>query len=79
MSRDGAIVPFRRPGGELAEARSAVARARERVAQSLSTLEHDLTGTARVRAAVRKHPVLTLGAAFLVGYALARLITRDFD
>jgi len=77
MSGDGAVVPFRRPKGDLADARTAVARARERVAKSLLELEHDMGGADRIRDAVRKHPVLTVGGAFLVGYALARVLYRS--
>jgi len=73
----GAIVPFPKSAVTVADARSAVARARERVAKSLLELEHDMGGADRIRDAVRKHPMLTVGGAFLVGYALARVLYRS--
>ena len=53
MSGNGAVVPFRRRGSsdEVAEARQAIARARERVAKSLLTLEHAVGSDARGSAA----------------------------
>ena len=58
------------------EARAALAAARERLAQKLATVEHTLEPLNNWRAAVKRHPVLTLGGAFLFGYALSRLFSR---
>lgn len=64
----------------LLEVRRRIDRARARVSADLDALEETLAPARRVRAvvrdAVRRHPVLTLGGALLVGYGLARLFFR---
>lgn len=64
----------------LAEVRRRIDRARARVSADLDALEVTLAPARRVRAAVkdavRRHPVLTLGGALLIGYGLARLLFR---
>lgn len=62
------------------EVRRRIERARARVGAELDALEETLAPARRVRervkVAVRRHPVLTLGGALLVGYGLARLLFR---
>jgi hypothetical protein len=58
------------------EARAALAAARERLMQRLTVVEHTLEPLGNWRAAVKRHPVLTIGGAFLFGYALSRLFSR---
>ena len=48
----------------------------KRLAQKLATVEHTLEPLNNWRAAVKRHPVLTIGGAFLFGYALSRLFSR---
>ena len=60
----------------VAQAHAELEASRRRVGQALSELERESTLGARVRAAVRAAPVLTLGGAFLVGWAVARLFPR---
>lgn len=64
----------------LLEVRRRLDRARARVSADLDALEETLAPARRVRErvkdAVRRHPVLTLGGALLVGYGLARLLFR---
>jgi hypothetical protein len=62
------------------EVRARIDAARRKVMAQLDRLEVTLSPALRlrtaVRNAVRRHPVLTLGGALLVGYGLARLIFR---
>lgn len=58
------------------EARAQVAAARERLLQKLDGVEKSLGPITNWRTVVKRHPVLTIGGAFLVGYALARLFSR---
>lgn len=83
MSIEGAIVKsppraLTRPSRDVSpeEARAELAKARERVVGQLARLEKSMGKAARWREVVRKHPFLTLGGAFLVGFGLARLFSR---
>jgi ElaB/YqjD/DUF883 family membrane-anchored ribosome-binding protein len=64
------------PVKDAAEARAQLAAARERLLQRLEVVEHTLEPLANWRSVVRRHPLLTIGGAFVVGYALARLFSR---
>lgn len=81
MSGEGAaIIP--KPNGALArretpaEVKAALHAAREKMKARLTALEDDLSGLRRaqdkVREAVRRHPVLTIGGMFVAGYLLGR-------
>ena len=59
-----------------AQARAELDATRVRVQQALEGLEQESALGARVRHAVRTYPVLTLSGAFLVGWAVARLLPR---
>ena len=59
-----------------AQVRAQLAVARERARQKLEAIEQRFKGVGDWRGFVRRHPVLTLGAAFVTGYALAKLFTR---
>jgi hypothetical protein len=58
------------------QARAELEAARLRVEAALERLEQESALGARVRGAVRTSPLLTLGGAFLVGWAVARLLPR---
>lgn len=59
-----------------AQVRVELAAARERARATLEAIERRLRSVGDWRGFARRHPVLTLGAAFVTGYALARLFTR---
>lgn len=58
------------------EARAQVAAAREKLLARLETVERAIEPMANWRTIVKKHPLLTIGGAFVVGYALSRLFSR---
>ena len=58
------------------EARAQVAAARERLLERLEVVEKAIEPLGNWRAVVRRHPLLTIGGAFAVGYALSRLFSR---
>ncbi|MDP1824816.1 MAG: hypothetical protein Q8L48_16290 [Archangium sp.] len=58
------------------DARAQLAAARERLAQKLETVQHTLEPLGHWRTFVKRHPLATLGGAFLFGYALSRLFSR---
>ena len=58
------------------EARAQLAAARERLLSRLETVEKTIEPMANWRSVVKKHPLLTIGGAFFVGYALSRLFSR---
>lgn len=58
------------------EARAQLAAARARLAQKLQAVEHTLAPLSNWRTFVKRHPLATIGSAFLVGYALSRLFSR---
>jgi hypothetical protein len=58
------------------EARAQLAQARERLAKKLEAVEHTLAPLGDWRTFVKRHPLATLGGAFLFGYALSRLFSR---
>ncbi len=80
MSEPTAIVPRPPSAVEVhvtsAQVRVELAAARERARLKLEALEQRFKAVGDWRGFVRRHPVLTLGAAFVTGYALARLFTR---
>jgi ElaB/YqjD/DUF883 family membrane-anchored ribosome-binding protein len=67
-----AIVPAATP----AEARAQLAAARERLARQLDDVQRALTPMSRWKDVVKRHPLVTIGGAFLVGYALSKLFSR---
>lgn len=67
-----ALAPVASP----AEARAQVAAAREKLLARLEVVEKTLEPVRDWRSAVKKHPLLTIGGAFVFGYALARLFSR---
>ena len=73
-----AIVPRGPNGLQLTsmQVKADLAAARERAKLRLEAIEQRFKGVGDWRGAVRRHPLLTLGGAFVVGYALARLFTR---
>ncbi|MFO0599333.1 MAG: hypothetical protein U0228_28760 [Myxococcaceae bacterium] len=58
------------------EARAQLAAAREKLISRLSVVEEAVAPLGNWRTAVRRHPLLAIGGAFVVGYALARLFSR---
>ena len=79
MSGNGVITrhPRGKATAEVAEVTTQLQAAREKVARTLMTLQGDFHRADRFREVARKHPLLMLGGAFLVGYAVGRLFTRD--
>lgn len=67
------------PSSEIARARLEVSLARQRVRDQLHTIEDSLPRIPDWRKAVRLRPLLTLGGAFLAGWAIARLFSRRDD
>jgi hypothetical protein len=67
-----AIVPVQTPE----EARAQLAAARERLARRLDDVQRALTPMTHWKDMVKRHPVLTIGGAFLVGYAISKLFSR---
>lgn len=63
-----------------AEARLQLEAARERLVRQIEGVQTSLTPLSRwkttVIAAVKQRPLLTIGGAFLIGYALSRLCSR---
>ena len=58
------------------DARAELVAARERLAQKLQVVEHTLAPLSNWRVLVKRHPLATLGGAFVIGYALSRLFSR---
>lgn len=58
------------------EARAQLARARERVVKNLETIQRTLKPVTHWADLVKRHPLATIGGAFLVGYALSKLFSR---
>jgi ElaB/YqjD/DUF883 family membrane-anchored ribosome-binding protein len=58
------------------DARAQLVAARERLAQKLEVVEHTLAPLSNWRVFVKRHPLATLGGAFVIGYALSRLFSR---
>jgi hypothetical protein len=56
--------------------RAQIVAARERLARQLDDVQRALTPVARWQAAVKRHPIVAIGGAFLVGYALSKLFSR---
>ena len=61
------------PVQSVREAKAQVERARARLADRIDALEASLKPVTRLKQVFHRHPLLCLGGAFLVGYALARL------
>jgi hypothetical protein len=64
------------PAKDTADARAQLAAAREKLLARLEVVEQTLEPLSNWRSVVRRHPILTIGGAFVVGYALARLFSR---
>ncbi len=65
------------PVANAAEARARVTMARERLVDRLHAVEMTLGGPrTKWGALVKKHPILSIGGALLVGYAISRLFSR---
>lgn len=64
------------PVGSPEEARAQLAAARERLVKRLDDVQRALTPVTHWRDVVKRHPVLTIGGAFLVGYAISKLFSR---
>lgn len=58
------------------EARAQLAQARARLMQKLEVVQHTLAPLTDWRTLVKRHPLATIGGAFLFGYALSRLFSR---
>lgn len=58
------------------EARAQLNRARERVMKNLEVVQRTLRPVTHWAEFVKRHPVATIGGAFLIGYALSRLFSR---
>lgn len=56
--------------------RAQLAAARERLAKQLDDVQRALTPVTRWQELVKRHPLVTIGGAFLVGYALSKLFSR---
>ena len=64
------------PAATTDDARAQLALARERLAKKLEVVEHTLGPLSDWRVIVKRHPVITIGGAFLFGYALSKLFSR---
>lgn len=64
------------PASTPADARAQLVAARERLAQKLDIVQHTLEPLSDWRTVVKRHPLATIGGAFLFGYALSRLFSR---
>jgi ElaB/YqjD/DUF883 family membrane-anchored ribosome-binding protein len=64
------------PAASTDDARKQLADARARLQLKLEQVKHSIEPLADWRTLVRRHPLATIGGAFLVGYALTRLFTR---
>ena len=58
------------------EARAQIKSARERVVKNLEVIQRTLRPVIRWADVVKRHPVATIGGAFLIGYALSKLFSR---
>lgn len=58
------------------DARARVTIARVRLAVKLEEVRQTLEPYSQWRSVVKKHPLITIGGAFFVGYALSRLFSR---
>lgn len=57
-------------------ARADLAAARAKVRRQLDELEKSLPAVPPWRDVIRRHPLLTIGGAFVVGWAVARWFTK---
>ncbi len=64
------------PVATTVEARAQLVAARERLLQKLEVVEKAIEPLADWRVVVKRHPLLTIGGAFFVGYALSRIFSR---
>jgi hypothetical protein len=58
------------------KARAQLAAARERLMRQLDDVQRALTPIARWQEVVKRHPMVAIGGAFLVGYALSKVFSR---
>lgn len=58
------------------DARAALVAARERLARQLDAVQRALAPVVQWQAFVKKHPLVTIGGAFLIGYAISRAFSR---
>ena len=68
----GALVPVE----TTEDARAALVAARERLALQLDNVQRALGPVVKWQAFVKKHPLVTIGGAFLIGYAISRAFSR---
>jgi ElaB/YqjD/DUF883 family membrane-anchored ribosome-binding protein len=71
-----AITPSSTDEESTERARASLAAARERLLKQLDQVHRALTPVTHWRDVVKRHPLVTIGGAFLVGYALAKLFSR---
>jgi hypothetical protein len=64
------------PAGSTEDARLQLEVARARLARTLDDVQRALTPVLHWQDFVKKHPVVTIGGAFLFGYALSKLFSR---
>ncbi len=58
------------------DARAQLAIARERLKHKLNVVQRALTPMTHWKEVVKRHPVATIGGAFLIGYAISKYLTR---
>jgi ElaB/YqjD/DUF883 family membrane-anchored ribosome-binding protein len=58
------------------DARAQLAAARARLAKQLDDVHRALTPVTHWQDVVKKHPLITIGGAFLIGFALSKLFSR---
>lgn len=58
------------------DARAQIVIARERLINKLNVVQRSLAPMIHWKEVVKRHPVATIGAAFLVGYAISRFFFR---
>lgn len=63
-------------GDSTEQVRAQLAAARDRLVRQLDDVHRALTPVKHWRDVVKRHPLVTIGGAFLVGYALAKLFSR---
>ncbi len=58
------------------DARAQIALARERLIDKLNVVQRALSPVTHWKEVVKRHPVATIGGAFLIGYAISKFFSR---
>ena len=71
-----ALTTARAAEGSTDEARAQLVAARLRLSSKLDDVQRALTPIIQWQQVVKRHPLATIGGAFLIGYALSKLFSR---